>query len=85
MPLVPCRACKHQVDTSAVACPRCGATDPARKISRQQREFRAFIVQTVLWVALLGAGAWYGWNVGIPMLRQLFNKPAVVEQTQSEK
>ena len=85
MPLVPCRACKHQVDTSAEACPRCGATDPARKISRQQREFRAFIVQTVLWIALLGSAGWYGWNVGIPMLRQMLNKPAVVEQTQGEK
>ena len=38
MPLVPCRACGHQVDTSALACPRCGATDPSRKISRQQLE-----------------------------------------------
>jgi len=30
MPLVPCRACEHQVDTSALACPQCGATDPAK-------------------------------------------------------
>lgn len=84
MPLVPCRACKHQVDTSAVSCPRCGATDPARKISRQQREFRNFIVQTCLWVCVLGTAGWYGWNVGIPMLKQILNKPGV-EQTQSNR
>ena len=54
MPLVPCRACGHQVDTSALACPRCGATDPAKKISRQRRELRNFVIQTIFWLSLLG-------------------------------
>lgn len=84
MPLVSCRACQHQVDTSAEWCPRCGATDPARKISRQQREFRNFIVQSVLWLCLLGAGGWYGWNVGIPMLKQILTRPTI-EQTPNNR
>lgn len=77
MPLVPCRACGHSVDTSALACPRCGATDPAKKISRQQRELRSFILQTVVGLSLLGVGTWYVWQYVIPMIRQFLNKPLV--------
>ena len=75
MPLVPCRACEHQVDTSALACPQCGATDPARKISRQQRNLRGFIVQTIVWLAVLGFGGWYVWSTVIPMAKQYLVKP----------
>jgi hypothetical protein len=75
MSLVPCRACEHQVDTSALACPQCGATDPAKKISRQQRHLRSFIVQTIIWLALLGLGGWYVWNTVIPMAKQYLVKP----------
>jgi len=75
MPLVPCRACEHQVDTSALACPQCGATDPAKKISRQQRNLRSFIIQTIIWLALLGFGGWYVWNTVIPMAKQYLVKP----------
>ena len=77
MPLVPCRACGHSVDTSALACPRCGATDPAKKISRQQRELRSFILQTVVGLSVLGVGTWYVWQYVIPMIRQFLNKPLV--------
>lgn len=77
MPLVPCRTCGHSVDTSALACPRCGATDPAKKISRQQRELRSFILQTVVGLSLLGVGTWYVWQYVIPMIRQFLNKPLV--------
>ena len=77
MPLVPCRACGHSVDTSALACPRCGATDPAKKISRQQRELRSFVLQTVVGLSLLGVGTWYVWQYVIPMIRQFLNKPLV--------
>ena len=52
MSLVPCRACEHLVDTSALACPQCGATDPGCKISRQQRDRRRLVVQIVVGVAL---------------------------------
>jgi hypothetical protein len=45
MSLVECRACGHQVDTSALACPGCGATDPGKSISRQQRNGRVLIIQ----------------------------------------
>lgn len=75
MSLVPCRACEYQVDTSALACPKCGATDPAKKISRQQRDLRSLIVQTIVWLALLGFGGWYVWNSVIPMARQFLAKP----------
>lgn len=76
MSLVPCRACTHQVDTSALACPGCGATDPARKISRQQRDARTLIIQLVVGLSLLGFGGWYVWNGVIPMLKQHLVKPA---------
>ena len=84
MPLVPCRACGHQVDTSALACPRCGATDPAKKISRQRRELRNFVIQTVFWLSLLGVGGWYVWANVIPAIKQFVVKPQV-EQTQNGK
>ena len=75
MSLVPCRACDHQVDTSALACPHCGATDPARKISRQRRNARNYIIQTIVWLCLLGFGAWYVVNTVIPMVKQYIVKP----------
>jgi hypothetical protein len=75
MSLVPCRACGHQVDTSALACPRCGATDPAKKISRQQRNLRSALIQLAFWLTLLGLGSWYVMTTVIPMARQLLVKP----------
>jgi cell division septal protein FtsQ len=84
MPLVPCRACGHQVDTSALACPRCGATDPAKKISRQRRELRNFVIQTIFWLSLLGVGGWYVWTNVIPAIKQFVVKPQI-EQTQNGK
>lgn len=75
MSLVPCRACGHQVDTSALACPRCGATDPGCKISRQQRNAIYFVVQFVFWSAALGFGGWYAWHTLIPLAKQYISKP----------
>jgi len=77
MPLVPCRACEHQVDTSALACPQCGATDPAKKISRQQRDARSFAVQTILWLSLLGFASWYVWHEVIPFVKPFIVKTQV--------
>ncbi|MDR2787024.1 MAG: hypothetical protein LBD06_01445 [Candidatus Accumulibacter sp.] len=81
MPLVPCRACGHQVDTSALACPGCGATDPGRKISRQQRDIVVSLVQFVIVVILLGWGGWYVWNATVPMIKEILVRPQA-EQTQ---
>ncbi len=75
MSLVPCRACEHRVDTSALACPQCGATDPGKKISRQQRNAISFVVQLIVWLTLLGYGGSYLWNTVAPMVRQYVAKP----------
>ena len=83
MSLVPCRACEHQVDTSALACPRCGATDPARKISRQHRNLIYLVVQTILWLSVLGFGGWYVWKNVIPAVKQFISKPQT-EQMRNE-
>lgn len=77
MSLVPCRACAHQVDTSALACPGCGATDPGKKISRQQRNAISFVFQLIIWAALLGFGGWYVWTTAIPMAKQYLVKPQI--------
>jgi hypothetical protein len=69
MPLIPCRACSHSVDISALACPRCGATDPARKISRQQRELRIFAIQAAVGTLIVGIVAWVAWHELIPVVR----------------
>ena len=75
MPLVPCRACGHSVDTSAIACPGCGATDPAKKISRQQRDAISLVIQLVVGVVLLVAGSTYLWREFSPVI-----KAAIVKQ-----
>jgi len=75
MSLVPCRACDHQVDTSALACPQCGATDPARKISRQRRNARNFVIQALIWLTLISFGGWYVWTTVIPLVKQYIVKP----------
>lgn len=75
MSLVSCRACGHQVDTSALACPRCGATDPGSKISRQQRNAIYFAIQLIIWSAILGFGGWYVWHSLIPLAKQYIVKP----------
>lgn len=75
MSLVPCRACGHQVDTSALACPGCGATDPAKKMSRQQRYAIVFVVQLIFWLGVLGFGSWYVVHTVVPVAKQYLFKP----------
>jgi hypothetical protein len=75
MSLVPCRACGHQVDTSALACPGCGATDPAKKMSRQQRYAIVFVIQLIFWLGVLGFGGLYVVHTLIPMVKQYIFKP----------
>jgi hypothetical protein len=85
MPLVPCRACEHQVDTSALACPQCGATDPAKKISRQQRNARSFVIQLIVWLCLLSFAGWYIWRVVIPFVKPFIVKPQVESSTPPDR
>jgi RNA polymerase subunit RPABC4/transcription elongation factor Spt4 len=76
MSLIPCRACNHQVDTSAEACPGCGATNPGRKLSRQQHDLIVLIIQLALGTALLFVGGTVAWNAVGPIIKQQLNKPA---------
>ena len=76
MPLVPCRACGHTVDTSAEACPGCGATNPGRKMSRQQHDLIVLLIQLIVGTALLvAAGSWV-WNTVGPIVKSQLVKPA---------
>lgn len=77
MSLVPCRACEYQVDTSALACPKCGATDPGKKISRQSRQAISLVVQLVIGISLLVLGGRYVWVEFAPVI-----KAAIVKQNQ---
>ena len=76
MPLVPCRACGHTVDTSAEACPGCGATNPGRKMSRQQHDLIVLLIQLIVGTALVvAAGSWI-WNTVGPIVKSQLAKPA---------
>lgn len=77
MSLVPCRACEHQVDTSALACPKCGATDPAHKLSRQQRSAITLTIQLVIGISLLVGGGTWLWREFSPLI-----KAAIVKNNQ---
>ena len=76
MPLVPCRACGHTVDISAEACPGCGATNPGRKMSRQQHDLIVPLIQLIIGTALVvAAGSWV-WNTVGPIVKSQLAKPA---------
>ena len=76
MSLVPCRACGHTVDTSAEACPGCGATNPGRKMSRQQHDLIVLLIQLIIGTALVvAAGSWV-WNTVGPIVKSQLAKPA---------
>jgi hypothetical protein len=76
MALVPCRACGHQVDTSALACPGCGATNPGRKMSRQQSDLIVLLVQLIVGTALVVGIASWAWQTVGPMVKSQLAKPA---------
>jgi hypothetical protein len=81
MPLVPCRACGHQVDTSALACPGCGATSPGRKFSSQQRNLVVSLAQFAIVAILLAWGGWFVWKSAVPLIKEILARPQV-EQMQ---
>lgn len=75
MSLVPCRACGHTVDTSAEACPGCGATNPGRKMSRQQHDLIVLLIQIVIGTALVFWAGNAAWNAVGPIIKQQMAKP----------
>lgn len=77
MSLHPCRGCGYQVDISAQACPKCGATDPAKKISRQKREARSFLLQLMIGLCLLGSTGWVVWHEVVPIVKAIVIKPSL--------
>jgi hypothetical protein len=81
MSLVPCRACGHEVDTSALACPQCGATDPGHKLSRQQRNLIVSLIQLLIVVTLLICGGLYVWKTTVPVIKEILGRPQT-EQVQ---
>lgn len=76
MSLVACRACGHQVDTSAEACPGCGATSPGRKLSRQKHDLIVLLTQLIIGTALVVGGGSLAWNAVGPIIKQQLAKPA---------
>ncbi len=76
MSLVPCRACGHQVDTSARACPGCGATNPGRKMSRQQSDLIILLIQLVVGGVLFFSIASWAWHTVGPIIKTQLSKPA---------
>jgi hypothetical protein len=83
MPLVSCRACGHQVDTSAMACPQCGATDPGHKLSRQQRNLIVSLIQLLLFTIFLTWGGWYIWKTTVPMIKEILFRQEMVTKNQA--
>lgn len=75
MSLVACRACGHQVDTSAEACPGCGATNPGRKLSRQKHDLIVLLTQLIIGTALVVGGGSLAWNAVGPIIKQQLAKP----------
>ena len=75
MALVHCRACEHQVDTSALACPSCGATDPGHKISRQQRNLITTTIQVIVFVIAVTWAGSYAWKTFVPMAKEALARP----------
>jgi len=52
-----------------MACPRCGATDPGRKISRQSRQAISFTIQLIVGISLLVGGGMYLWREFAPIIK----------------
>ena len=57
------------------ACPGCGATNPGRKMSRQQHDLIVLLIQLIIGTALVvAAGSWV-WNTVGPIVKQQMSKP----------
>lgn len=60
-----------------MACPKCGATDPAHKLSRQQRNAITFTIQLIVGISLLVGGSTWLWREFSPLI-----KAAIVKNNQ---
>ena len=69
-----------RLTTKHLACPKCGATDPGHKISRQQRNAISTTIQLVVIAILLIWGGTHLWRTVVPMAKELLGKPQT-EQT----
>ncbi|WP_087018286.1 hypothetical protein [Thaumasiovibrio subtropicus] len=68
MPLVACPVCEKDVSKRAHNCPHCGEPDPARYHTRNAWLGRLF------WLLVFAGGAYYVWQVIVPMVIDLFNR-----------
>ena len=66
----PVAYCEH-----ALPCPGCGATNPGRKMSKQQSDLIVLLIQLILGFALLAGGLTVAWNVVGPILKTQLTKP----------
>ena len=85
MPLVPCRACGHKVDTSAFACPQCGATDPGHKFSRQKRNLVVGSIQAVVIVIVLVWGGLTLWRTMVPVIKDILARPQTEQSSDNPR
>lgn len=75
MSLVPCRACNYTVDTTAIACPSCGATNPGHKLSRQQHDLIIWLIQVIVGCTIVYMGVSAAWKAVGPIVKQQLVKP----------
>ncbi len=76
MSLKQCRACKKEVDTSAISCPNCGATRPAHALSLQTYNLIILAVQIIVGLVVLYFVASAVWEKAEPYI----NKSGIMHQ-----
>lgn len=74
MALVACRACEHQVDTSALACPKCGATRPGHWLSAQWFHLIMLIIELAVGFGVLYAVGTKVWQEVGPIIKTQMEK-----------
>lgn len=70
MAMAACKECKHDISTTAKACPQCGAQAPTGAQGKQ--------IAGLIYLALIGAAFWWIWGALTP------DAPTSVTVTQAE-